>query len=136
MSSSLTSAIGGERAERLRVVDQPVDPAEALDGRRDHRVDLGLRPSRCSATPSVVDAERLELGARRRPSRSGFHSATTTCAPPLPRWTAMPLPTPRPAPVTMITLPATECIAVASPVTSLVHLAPGAHRAVTLPSPP
>src|SRR5690349_16772026 len=45
--------------------------------------------------------------------RSSFHSATTTRAPPLPRCTAIPLPTPLPEPVTMITLPATVCMSIA-----------------------
>ena len=46
---------------------------------------------------------------------SAFHSATTTLAPALPRWFAMPRPTPCPEPVTMITRPSTLCIARAGP---------------------
>ena len=63
----------------------------------------------------VLDAERRR--ARRHVSaiRSSFHSATTTRAPPLPRCRAIPLPTPLPDPVTMITLPSTECIVARDP---------------------
>ena len=62
-------------------------------------------------TPRFVDAERVELGARLARAGRSFHSATTIRAPPLPRCSAMPLPMPRPDPVTMITLPSTACIA-------------------------
>jgi hypothetical protein len=51
-----------ERAERLRVVDEPVDATEVFDGLRDHRVDLFLVLD-VADDAEVVDSELAELRA-------------------------------------------------------------------------
>ena len=93
-----------ERPERLRVVDEPVDATEALDRLRDHRVDLVVLLD-VAHDAEVLDAERRR--ARRTSPRAGAASTPRRrrARRPCPRCSAMPLPTPRPEPVTMITLP-------------------------------
>ena len=54
-----------ERPEGLRVVDQPVDAAEAIDGARDHCVDL-VALLDVADDAEILDTEGVELAARLR----------------------------------------------------------------------
>ena len=61
-------------------------------------------------TPSTA-APSASSSATVRAIFSAFQSATTTVAPALAKWCAIPRPTPWPDPVTITTRPSTECIA-------------------------